>query len=110
MGAFRVKCEFIPGSDAQGCMLVLVGELDNTTVKLTRGVYSEEATISTVYPTSCYKRVIAYDIEYDGSVGSLAVPGKLLANTTSNSAAQCLQEQNAPFLSEFWLNFSMELV
>ena len=31
---FRVQCDFIPGSDAQGCMIVLVGEYNNVSVTL----------------------------------------------------------------------------
>ena len=90
------------GSIAQGCMVVLVGELGNITMNFTtvRGTDTEEV-MNTTYPTSCYNRVVAYDIESDGSVGSLALPGKILADTTSNSVAPCLQRSNTPFPGEF---------
>ena len=90
------------GSTAQGCVVVLVGELQgNITVNFMRGIEIAKV-INAVYPTSCYNRVVAYDIESDGSVGSLAVPGRILADTISNSVAStCLQQQKAPFPSEF---------
>jgi hypothetical protein len=100
LSAFRVRCDFMTGSIAQGCVVVLVGERSNITVNFTRGT-EVEVDLSTVHPTSCYNRVVAYDIESDGSVGSLAVPGKILADMTTNSAATCLQQQKAPFPSEF---------
>ena len=87
------------GSIAQGCMVVLVGELGNITMTFMRGTDIEEV-MNTTYPTSCYNRVVAYDIESDGSVGSLALPGKILLDTTSNSVAPCLQRQNT-FPGEF---------
>ena len=88
------------GSIAQGCMVVLIGKFDNITVNLKRGT-NIEAVIDTTYPTSCYNKVIAFDIESAGSVGRLAVPGKILPDTTSNSVFQCLQ--NAPSPSKFLL-------
>ena len=101
VSAFRVRCDFMAGSTAQGCVVVLVGELQgNVTVNFMRGTAIDEV-INTVHPTSCYNRVVAYDIESDGSVGSLAVPGRILADTTSNSVATCLQQQKAPFPCEF---------
>ena len=38
---FIVECEFVPGSDAQGCLVVLVRELGNVTVNLTRNRNSQ---------------------------------------------------------------------
>ena len=77
---FLVQCDFIPGSEAQGCMVVLVGESDNTTVNLTR---SDTSTIAVEFiNVTClpiiYLQVIGYDIESDRSVSPLAVHGKLL--------------------------------
>ena len=101
VSAFRVRCDFMAGFTAQGCVVVLVGELQgNITVNFMRGTEIDEV-INTVHPTSCYNRVVAYDIESDGSVGSLAVPGRILADTTSNSVATCLQQKKAPFPCEF---------
>ena len=79
---FIVECDFIPGSDARGCMIVLVGEDYNTTVNASRCEYHAKGMITVICPLTNYIRVIAYDIESDGSVGSLAVQGKLFNNIT----------------------------
>lgn len=87
------------GSIAHGCMVVLIGEVDNITVNFMRRADVGEV-INAMHPTSCYSRVVAYDIESDGSVGSLPVPGKILADITSHSVVPCLQRQSAPTPSE----------
>ena len=92
------------GSIAKGCMVILVGELGNITMNFMRGTDIE--VMNTTNPTSCYNRVVAYDIESDGSVGSLALPGKILADTTSSSVAPCLQRQATPFPGESDMNVS----
>ena len=84
---FRVQCDFIPGSDAQGCMIVLVGDYNNVSVTLLMNLTNTEI-INVTTSVSCYKRVIAFDIEYDGQVGTLAVPGKLSGNV--NTSPKCL--------------------
>ena len=80
---YLVQCDFIPGSDAQGCMVVLVGESDNTTVNLTRLSTVAIEFINVTCPHINYKRVIGYDIELDNkSIGPLAVHGRLLFNNS----------------------------
>ena len=76
---FRVRCDFIFGSDARGCMVILIGELDNTTVNLTRET-DTEMRINVAYSTSCYITVMAFDIEQDGSIGTIAVHGIIVQN------------------------------
>lgn len=83
--AFRVQCDFITGSNAQGCMVVLVGEFDNVTVNLKRDNNTE--VIIVTYPVSCYKKVLAFDIEYDGSIGTVAVSRELMRNFST--VVQC---------------------
>ena len=80
---FLVQCDFILGSEAQGCMVILVGESDNTTVNLTRvDTVAVQFMNATCLPTN-YVRVIGYDIESDNkSIGPLAVYGKLLFNNS----------------------------
>ena len=71
-----VQCDFITGSDAQGCMVVLVGEF-NETLKVTRPENASDVTETYMlqYTLFCHKfmSVLAYDIEKDGSIGSLAI-------------------------------------
>ena len=74
---FLVQCDFIPGSKAEGCMEVLVGELDNTTVSLTRVDTVAVEFINVTCPPTNYVQVIGYDIESDKSIGPLAVHSKL---------------------------------
>ena len=84
---FRVQCDFIPGSDAQGCMIILVGEYNNVSVTLLMNLTNSEI-INVTNSVSCYKRVVAFDVEYDGQVGTLAVPGKLAGNV--NTTTRCV--------------------
>lgn len=80
---FFVQCNFITGSDAQGCLVVLVCENGvNITKTVLRTESSTDAvgTISAVdheRPLHSCCEVFGFDIEFDGSVGSVAVPGEL---------------------------------
>ena len=76
---FQVQCDFIPGSDAQGCMIILVGDYNNVSVTLLMNQTNSEI-INITNSVSCYKRVIAFDVEHNGQIGTLAVPGKLSGN------------------------------
>jgi hypothetical protein len=78
VNASIIQCEFITGSTASGCMVVLTG-FEAYNVNLTRDINTNSATttITLEHPPSCHTGVEAFDIESDGSVGSLAVPGQL---------------------------------
>ena len=83
-----IQCEFLTGSNAIGCMVVITGFVAYH-INLTRNP-STKLTTSTVtleHPPSCYTRVEAFDIESDGSVGSLAVPGQLRGRLESPCTA-----------------------
>ena len=72
---------FITGSDAIGCLVVLhlVGETDNTTVKLIREgmhMYVMEV-LNLTNSSECISKILGYDIESNGSIGTLPVPGEL---------------------------------
>ena len=84
MNAFVVQCVFITGSNAQGCMVVLVGELENITANLEQ---NGSKVLNVSHPLSCYHEIFAFDIESDGSVGTLAVPGVLVG---SKGVTSCL--------------------
>ena len=78
--SFIVECEFIPGSDAQGCLAILIGELDNVTVNLTcaRSSSSKVGTVDVANAPSSYFKVVAFDVEHDGSVATLSIPGDII--------------------------------
>ena len=73
-----IQCEFIRDSTATGCMVVLTGFVAYH-VNLTKNpnTNSTTLTVSLEHPPSCYTGVEAFDIEADGSIGTLAVPGQL---------------------------------
>ena len=80
VNASIIQCEFIAGSTASGCMVVLTGyETYIVNIILNRNVSTNSATttVTLEHPPSCYTRVEAFDIESDRSIGSLAVPGQL---------------------------------
>ena len=55
MDAFVVQCDFITGSNAQGCMVVLVGEFDNMKLKFSGDVNLDQNTFEVSHPLSCYR-------------------------------------------------------
>lgn len=64
-------------------MVVLVGEFGNYTEKVIRKNTHTAVmeTLSVPYFSSCYYKVVAFDVESDGSTGTLAVPGVMERNT-----------------------------
>lgn len=77
--ASTIQCEFITGSNATGCMVILTSEnRQEAHFNLTRDPNTNLAAVMVTleHPPSCYGRAVAFDIESDGSVGSLAVPGQ----------------------------------
>ena len=76
--SFIVECEFIPGTDAQGCLVILVGELDNVTVNLIRSSSNKVGTVEVANSPSSYFKVVAFDVEHDGSVATLSIPGDII--------------------------------
>ena len=89
MHNIQVKCDFIPGSDAQGCMVVLMGKFGNITMNITQ---NSSWLFKVTNPYSCYHGVLGYDIEPDGSIGTLAVSGVFIQHNTSS--APCLHSTN----------------
>ena len=79
-----VQCNFVPGSDAQGCMVILIGEFGNITLNLTREGVCTTLMINQALPLSCYRDIIAFDIESDKSVGTLAVSGVIVRSITND--------------------------
>ena len=90
-----VQCDFIPGSYALGCMVVLVGESENTTLTLTKVSNSTCTLETTELPMNTNSEIIdvlGYDIENDGSIGTLAIPGKL----NGSQSMVCMQPSIVP--------------
>ena len=81
---------FISGSDAEGCLVVLVGDFNNHTLNLTRT--NSSAITRVKYHVSCYKEVIGFNIEGDGSVGTLAIPGKIRGDFNHSKKFDCQRE------------------
>ena len=90
----RVQCDFIRGSDAGGCVVVLVAieDFDNITVNLIRESNGIVAVgfYELPHPLFCYHQAYALDIEADGSTGTLRVSGRL-DHTSIHTAGSCLQ-------------------
>ena len=84
---FLIHCDFINGSNAEGCMIVLVGEFDNITTYIER---DSSILLNITFPLMCYYGLIAFDIESNGSVGTFAVPGELMG--IDSTAAPCLDQ------------------
>ena len=69
--AYSIKCRFITGSDARGCVYTLVGVegVENITGTIERtnseGVVINDAT--------CFREILAYDWENDNSTGSVSI-------------------------------------
>ena len=104
----NIRCDFITGSSAHGCVVTLVAGygIENLVVNLTRqrDALCAHSTctkiVKTHYPATCYSEVFAYDLEEDGSVGSLPVAGQirklenghtLYCSPKSNTATSKLQ-------------------
>ena len=75
----NIQCQFITGSDATGCMVVLTSERGQEFFNLSRNTKTNSATlrISLKHPPLLYLRVEVFDIEYNGLTGFLSVPGGL---------------------------------
>ena len=74
-----IVCQYMPGSDANGCLVVLVGKSRNVTVNLTK---ENECSIQSVPLPSSLLSVFGYDIESDGSIATLPVLGRIDDTTT----------------------------
>ena len=73
-----IECHFINGLDAQGCKVVVVSDhssVGNITTMLIRHNESDSTAsgqVSLTYQIDCYHHVLAFDIEANGTISSLA--------------------------------------
>lgn len=98
----RIQCDFMLGSNAGGCMVMVLGEFDNTTVNLTRENNGSSEAVThheLAYSLSCYHQAYALDIEADGSLGSLSLPATLVRKNTT-LPIECSLTEEAPVQSE----------
>ena len=68
-----VQCDFIANSNAEGCMVVLFSENGNMTLNLTRNMNTSCTKVNLL--NESIQMVYGFDIEADGSVGTLSVIG-----------------------------------
>ena len=102
--AFMLQCSFINGSNAQGCMVKLIDEFGNVT--MTGNLTRESGTcaigiLNVTHSSSDVSEVFGYDIESDGSVGLLAVPGVISRNDNETCMTSSDHEVE-PAQSEFF--------
>ena len=80
--SFIIECEFISGSDTQGCLVILVRELDNITTILTRT--NNVGTVEVAHSPLSYFKVLAFDVEQDGLIGTVATQGDIIVAKREN--------------------------
>lgn len=85
-----VQCHFITGSNALGCMVVLVSESTSIFFILERNNPCKVEALNTTDPMSSFYAVYAYDIESDGTSGTLPIPGQLIRTSSENFTSTCL--------------------
>ena len=76
-----IQCEFIEDSNADGCQVVLTtnnGQVVYYNLRKNQNTNSTTIAVSIEHPPSCYSIVEAFDIESDGSVGTLAISGHIV--------------------------------
>ena len=87
------QCTFIHGSDALGCKVVLVSdnpEVDNETVNISRNYKSAQKAVNLTKPYSCYSRMFAFDIEFNGTSGDLTIEGQISTPLSSSCSGMAI--------------------
>ena len=83
---FMLQCLFVNGTDAVGCLVVLqfIGDANSTSENLKREGMDMCAmkVVNLTKSTAGIREIFGYDIESNGSVGTLAVPGELFGNVS----------------------------
>ena len=86
--ALILQCVFVTGSDATGCLVIIqlnfVDEADNMNIRLTReNMHICAIKVVNLTNSSTYiNEILGFDIESDGSIGTLPVPGELVWNAS----------------------------
>ena len=90
--SIEIECNFINGTDAQGCKIVVVSShssVGNITAMLIRHNESDTTVsgqVNLTYHIDCYHHVLAFDIEANGTISSLATRGEI----DKTSESQCV--------------------
>ena len=95
VNASTIQCEFITGSNAAGCMVLLTsenGQEEHYNLTKIPNMNCSTLTVTLKHPLSSYNGVVAFDIESDGSIGSLAISGQL----RNVAQAPCIQAKTLP--------------
>ena len=82
-----IECSLIAGSDAQGCLVVLIGK--NHTLRTdinSEGDSTKKKWELKPGSVPCYRIVMAFDIESDGSYGTIPVHGSAPECAIANEA------------------------
>ena len=109
----RIQCDFMLGSSAGGCMVVMLGEFDNTTVNTTRESNGSSEAVThhkLAYSLSCYDEAYAMDIEADGSLGSIALPVTLVREDITLMPVKCSPNEEAPVHSKYRIYIAMYMI
>ena len=107
----KLQCMFVTGSDAIGCQVILqlVGQAGSSTENLTRENTHTSAmkVVKLTESSTCISEIFAFDIDFNESVGSLPIPGKLLWNVSSiNCKTRDKVEENSNTSSEYCITYA----
>lgn len=94
-GTLNIECHFISGTNAEGCMVVLVSnfiEVNNISKTFYRrnSELISSGKLNLNESNFCYHQVFGYDVESNGSISDLALPGNLtiLGKSTDDSCSK----------------------
>lgn len=98
---YMIKCLFINGSDARGCMVVLVsndsgiGNVSHSFIKNSTSAQLTQGQLILSQPVSCYHQIFGFDIEVDNTTSDVAIEGNLtvLHSTICSKTKGCTSSQ-----------------
>ena len=88
-----IQCWFIHGSDALGCVVVLVSDhpgVNNETMNMSRNAMLASGTFNLIQHSSCYTRIFASDIEASGTLSGLTIEGNVQPNSIQNTSCSSM--------------------
>lgn len=103
------QCDFITGSNAKGCKVVLVGQSLNHPMSFTKQNISTTSIMgnySLGYEKFCKHdivQVMAYDIEENGIEGNVTVPGSVeWSSNSENNLQQLCNQTSGIYVKPSW--------